>query len=34
MKQNATSEELINFAKGILKIHAGIDVDKIITQSE
>lgn len=34
MKQNATSEELINFAKGILKIYAGIDVDKIITQSE
>lgn len=32
MKNNASEEQLIAFAKGVLKLHAGIDVDKIIAE--
>lgn len=32
MKNNATEEQLIAFAKGVLKIHAGINVDKIVAE--
>lgn len=32
MKSNATEEQLIAFAKGVLRIHAGIDVDQISSE--
>jgi|SRR5687768_618256 len=32
MKSKATEEELISFAKGVLRIHAGIDCDKVSSE--
>lgn len=34
MKNSASEEELITFSKQVLKLHAGIDIDKILAQSE